>query len=109
MSSISPAEVRGSKIVQEKIPDQVFQAFTNLITRKYNSRTGESRILLKDVLREIKTLLSFTTQTIEAHHWLDVEAAYGEIGWHVSYHQPAGLEAETYEPYYLFKSLAANR
>lgn len=92
---ITPGEVLDLKASQ--IPDEVFEAFDELIAKGYSG--GSSTVVEKEVslliLKKLKEAghRGMTQQKIYENHWLDVEAIYRQRGWSVEYDKPGYNES----------------
>lgn len=98
MKPISPNDVVAQKLKQ--IPDQVIQAFNELIAKKWN---GSKAVIEQDeVIAKIIAIFfgTITRQEIFDNHWLDVEGVYESEGWKVYYDKPG--YCETYSAYFEF-------
>lgn len=94
---ISPNDVEGKKL--EGIPDQVIEAFNELIAK--NWRSTEAVIKQRDVVKLILEKLNIESGQIYDNGWLDVEPVYRKAGWNVEYDKPA--YCESYEPTFTFR------
>jgi len=98
---IKPQDVIKAKAAT--IPDEVFDAFNELIASKWDGRSAH-------VTQDEAAKLSLTKLKSAGKHvsrnklfdngWLDVEDAYSEAGWNVTYDKPA--YNESYEAYFVF-------
>ena len=96
---IKPKDVVSAK--QESLPDQVIEAFNELIAE--NWKGSSAKIRQDDALKGIRkkfTPKRVTSQTILDNNWLDIEEVYRKAGWDVYYDNPA--YNETYEPTFEF-------
>ena len=86
---IKPSEVVKAK--KNQIPEAVFEAFNELITKNF---TGNySCFNSKDVVALITSKDStLTSDRIFKEHLLDIEEIYRKAGWGVKYDQPAYCE-----------------
>jgi hypothetical protein len=94
MPPISPKEISSS----DAFPEEVFEAFNTLI--KSNHRNGQSVVSQSDVTK-LLIKAGFSKEKIYNKKLLDVEMAYREAGWDVTYDKPA--PGESFEPYFVFK------
>jgi len=111
---IEPGEVVDAK--QYSIPDEIFEAFNNLIAKNFHS--GSSNFKQKEVVEEILCRLrdkdlnldilkninrddASLESLIYANYWLDVEDIYRKVGWIVKYDKPS--YNESYDANFTFK------
>lgn len=81
------------------IPDVVFDSVNELLA----TRASQSTITInQDELIELILLKSenngfnaITRDQLFSNSWLDIEAAYRNVGWHVDYDKPAYCESYT--------------
>lgn len=99
---ISPEEVTKKK--REIIPDVVFSAFNELISRNFDG--NRAVVYQRDVIAMLKKA-GIDSQKAYDNHWLDIEDLYREQGWSVEYDKPA--YCESYEPHFIFKRHATTR
>lgn len=94
---ISPREACAA--FTSSIPDEVFEAFNELLAER--SKIGEAidRVLAK-LNRGV--VLKATRQMLFDRHWLDIEAAYRDAGWTVEYDRPG--YCENYEAFWTFRA-----
>jgi len=86
---IKPSEV--GKIKQATIPDEVIEAFNELIVANWE---GESAVFLqKDAVKLIAKRLKIRQDAIFDKGYLDVEALYRKQGWVVTYDGPGFNES----------------
>ncbi len=95
---ITPAEVSEKKI--EVIPDEVFEAFNELIAENWNG--SSSTVLNKEAVKLIKEKIKNKANLVWKDCWLDIEPCYRKAGWKVEYDSP-GFN-ESYESTYEFRS-----
>jgi hypothetical protein len=90
---IKPSDV--TKIKKKVFPDEVFQAFNELIVQNFSG--GSSTVKQDDVVA-VMVKKGLKLEAIFDNHWLDVEEIYREAGWKVVYDKPAYCEsyAETF-------------
>lgn len=89
---IKPDEVVSAKL--NTIPDEVINIVNFFLAKNW---TGGSAIIeLKDIVKLIKERLSECD-----YSWLNFEEIYREVGWRVSYHQPA--YNESFNAYFEFR------
>lgn len=86
---ISPDNIVEAKL--KTIPDQVIQAFNEMIARKWNG--SSSTIKQDDVITEIQKNFACGRHEIFDNKWLDVEDIYRAEGWIVEYDKPAYNES----------------
>lgn len=94
---ISPAEALANK---EK-PIQVYEAFNKLIKNNLNPNTKTATVRQNEAVLAIEALTGMSRSYIFEQGWLNVEAAFAEVGWHVTYHKPS--RGDTFEPYFIFE------
>jgi hypothetical protein len=102
---ISPDEVASQKI--DSIPDGVFEVFNAVIVENWNSRTQSAKFLQDDVVDRLVNKLDVTREEIFSNKWLDVEDAYREQGWEVTFDKPG--YNETYLASFLFQRMSKHR
>jgi len=97
---IRPEDVANQKV--NVIPEEVFDAFNRLIIQKF--RNGRAYIKQDEVISLIvgnppKEIQNYSRGDAESyiykHRWLDVEDAYREVGWKVTYDKPGYCESYT--------------
>ena len=95
---IKPVEVK------KEIPDEIIQAFNDLITESYD---GEEAYVKQDDAME-RAMMNFKKagkrikrDDIFKKGWMDVEAHYRKAGWQVKYDKPA--YCEDYDASFIFK------
>ncbi len=101
---ISPKDVGGARAAA--IPEEVFQAFNELIVRKWDG--SRSRVLEKEAVDLAAAKLKAAGRgdvescrsSLYENGWLDVEASYRRAGWRVEYDKPG--YCETYDASYEF-------
>ena len=93
---IKPREVVSK--VKKKIPDEVIEAINELIVENYEG--GKVIIKQKDVVARIIEK-GLNENDIYKKGWLDVEDAYGSIGWCVTNKIPE--PHDTYDAFFEFK------
>lgn len=84
MKPITPDEVVRAKA--NTIPDEVFQAFNELIAESWNGRYAQ--FTQDAVLNRICGHLDCPRELPFAKGWLDIEPMYREAGWTVKYDKP---------------------
>ncbi len=92
---IKPNQVAETK--KTTIPDEVFQAFNELITE--NFRGNSATVTQPDAVKRMVDK-GLNRNDIYEKGWLDIEEVYELAGWNVKYDRP-GWD-ETYEPYFVF-------
>lgn len=103
MNPIKPRDVGDYKI--GLYPDYVFKAFNDLIAKSF--RNGSATVKQKDVVDHMLFLANsggvvpITKQDLFDWGYLDVEEAYKNNGWKVTYDKPA--YNETYDAFFVFK------
>ena len=95
---INPKDVVAEK--QKTLPDQVVEAFNELIAENWRSRS--SIVKQKDAVRRIKLKMGLEAlnDALWDDNWLNIEEVYRKVGWKVFYDKPA--YNETYEPTFEF-------
>jgi len=96
---IRPGEVASA--ASRAIPDEVFQAFNDLIAENWVHGRDRAIVKQKDVLARVTARLDVTADEVLAKHWFDVEPSYRAAGWTVTYDK-SGWD-ESYEPYFEFR------
>jgi len=100
---IKPKDVQKAR--NESIPEQVYEAFNEMIVQNWDGR--EANFKLKDVanlaLRKIQASYdqNMTRQGMYDRGWLDVESAYRKAGWKVEFDKAA--YNETYDDNFTFR------
>lgn len=94
---ISPDEVHGRKL--EAIPQQVFEAFNELIAQNFSH--GAATVRQKTVVDNIIDRMGCSREEIYNKHWLDIEDLYRNAGWKVEYDKPGYNESGN--AYFKFK------
>lgn len=93
---INPKEIVGKKL--EMIPNEVFEAFNELIAQNFNN--GEAVVSQREVLA-LMVSKGLNQGLIYKNGWLDIEDVYRKEGWTVEYDKPG--YNEDYEPTFTFK------
>lgn len=105
---IKPSEVDKQK--SENIPDEVFEAFNELIVKNFSG--GRAIVKQKDVISliiektrsEESSMVNWYPEKIKKNiydnHWFDIEDIYRENGWTVVWDKP--VFNETYEASWTF-------
>ncbi len=89
IACITPKEVKEKRL--ESIPDQVIEAFNELIVKNW---TGYSSIVSqKDAIALICSKMDVSRDVVYNQHWLDVEPLFEKAGWKVKYDKPAYNES----------------
>jgi len=90
---ITPEEVVEKQ--EQIIPEEVFQAFNNLIAKNWNGSrsTFKKEDAIQEILKTPPKLLTCKPpagkrQTIISERWLDIETVYRSAGWKVVYDAP---------------------
>ena len=102
---ITPAQAEKlkAKAPLAKIPEEVFEAFNELLVKHFSGAVTSIR--QKDVIALIKKKMCLTnTDLIIENKWLDIEPFYKKQGWMVRYDKP-GYCDQFYEPYFEFTCL----
>lgn len=94
---ISPADVCAKKIAA--FPDEVLEAFNELIVENFNLNLKYSTVMQEDVVKRISAKLQGQYEVFN-NGWLDVETLYQSQGWEVTYDKPA--YCEDYKAYFKF-------
>lgn len=95
---ITPKEALGKK--QEQLPDEVLEAFNELIAANLKDR--ESTFKATDAVNLIRQKLEIKSDAIYEKGYLDIEQIYRKAGWEVEYDQPA--YCESYPATYTFRA-----
>jgi hypothetical protein len=91
---IRPEEVDTGK----HIPDEVIEAFNELIAEKY---IGYAVVGRENAIKRILTKLpDVERMDIINKGWLNIEGIYASAGWDVKYDKPG--YNESYDPYFTF-------
>ena len=98
--------IKAQDIVKAKtttIPDEVFDAFNELIASKWDGRSAH--ITQDEVVKLSLVKLQSTGKDISRNKlfesgWLDIEDSYREAGWDVGYDKPG--YNESYEAFFVF-------
>jgi len=94
---ITPNEV--VRLKEKILPNEVFDAFNELIAKKWNGRS--STVLQCEVVKLLKGKMQLEdTSIIFDNNWLDVEPVYRDAGWVVKYDKPG--YNESYEASFKF-------
>jgi hypothetical protein len=93
---ISPNDV--VKLKKNTIPDEVFEAFNELIARNFDGNSSTFRL---STVIELIVSKGRASKEIHSNHWLDVEPVYREEGWLVEYDGPG--YNESYPATFTFK------
>lgn len=80
------------------IPDEVFEAFNELLARQ---RGSDHVVILQEKVVQLIVSKGIDRGELFENHWLDIEGAYRRAGWKVEYDKPA--YNETYEPKFIFR------
>lgn len=113
---ISPAEAANinKAAFEASIPEEVFEAFNELIVKNYVRSTGSSVVKQDEVIKLIIDKLENNTNDeqhfsrqkckndILGNHWLDIENFYMNEGWIVNYEKSSYGESY-FEAYFKFK------
>lgn len=99
MSPIKPSEVGKHQLVL--LPDFVMEAFNGMIaSRCVNGRAKFTQDEVITAIIACCTTQLITRKMVFDNHWLDIEAAYREMGWKVEYTKPD--YTESFDPYFEF-------
>jgi hypothetical protein len=98
VNPITPAEAK--KLQASLIPEEVIAVVNELIAKNYAH--GYSRVLQKDIVEKLISDLGCERKEIFEKGWLEIESAYEEHGWKVTYDRPA--YNESYEASFTFKA-----
>lgn len=97
ISPITPNQAKEQK--NKVIPGFVIDVFNQEILKNFNGNSA--RVIQKTVVKAILDCDStLSAQFIFAEKWLDVEEIFRQVGWSVSYDNPA--YNESYEPSWTF-------
>ena len=94
---MKPSEIGEAK--KQYIPPIVFDAFNELITKHWNG--SYSSFTQDEVVNLIEAKTQNSEDTIFKQKWLDVEEAYRNEGWKVTYDKPG--YNESYKATFEFK------
>mgnify|MGYP001258179063 CR=1 FL=1 len=99
---ISPKEIIERK--QDSIPDEIFQAVNEMITKNWNGHSSTFR--QSDLVDHYFSIvgggeLNSDREKIYENHWLDFEDIYRKAGWSVEYDRPG--YNESYPATFTFK------
>lgn len=93
---IKPQDVQVRK--NENLPEEVFQAFNELIVKYWNG--SYANVSMAEAANLIQTKMNISHKQVFERGLLDVEDAYRKAGWEVNFDKPG--YNENYAPYYLF-------
>jgi hypothetical protein len=93
---IRPQDIASKKL--DIIPSIVFESFNELIVENFTD--GYAKVKQPELINRIKSKMCETD--IFNIRWLNIELAYSEMGWNVSYDK-AGFN-ENYESFFIFKA-----
>lgn len=99
MSKIKP--ITPNEIIEKRqsvIPDEVFEAFNELITQNFNG--SSATVMQHDVNARLKKK-GVNIDKAYKNNWLDIEDIYREAGWEVTYDKPG--YNETYDASFEFR------
>ncbi len=96
MKPIKPNEVAKEKV--SSIPDEVLEAFNELITENYSN--GRATVMQDAVVDRIRAKMGDKAKDMFKKGWLDVEGVYEKAGWDVTYDKPG--YNENYEANFRF-------
>tara|TARA_Y100000034_G_scaffold136228_1_gene211661 strand:+ start:1497 stop:1850 length:354 start_codon:yes stop_codon:yes gene_type:complete len=85
------------------IPDEVIEAFNELIVEKLDN-SGCATVLLKDAVSRVLAKfgdLKPSSSELFDNHWMDVEEIFIKAGWHVTFDKPG--YNESYDASYEFR------
>lgn len=82
---LTPNEVCTKKI--QSIPDCVFELFNNAIVKYWNGNEGHAIVKQDEVAINISDALSIAKSEVYNLGYMDIEFAYRESGWIVSYNK----------------------
>jgi len=95
---ITPEEITKTK--EDFIPDEVIEAFNEMIVEKWNGT--ESFFRQKEIVSKIEKKMKLKdTKQMYDEHWLDVEGIYMRLGWKVKYESPSYGDTD-FESYFNF-------
>lgn len=95
---ISPSEVPAKQ--RAALDPRVIEVWNDLITKKHDGR--RATITQNEAVAALMTATGVERQDVFARRWLDIEDAYREQGWKVTYDKP-GFN-ESYEAYFVFEA-----
>lgn len=101
MPPITPAEAFKKR--EELIPEFVYTAINNLITKEYKHKNVSFDLYKRKIINEIIAIGNVTEEEIYENGWLDFESVYSKYGWQVIYEAPDW--GEVIHRFYRFKAL----
>lgn len=101
MGPITPEEAGIEKI--KTIPEEMYKAINNLLINNMpnNLITIKQKDIVNEFLAITKGKHGFTKNDIYDKNWLNIEGAYREKGWKVTYEKPD--YTEDFEAYFTFE------
>lgn len=90
---ISPDEIDQ---VRSAIPDEVFDAFNEVIASHWDGRSAkftQDEVVTAALVKLRQRFPNMTRERIYVERWVDVEPAYEAKGWRVDYDKPAYCES----------------
>lgn len=100
LKAISPAAAAVNK--QNSIPDFVFEAVNQLLSKEARKGNNYIKLLQKDIVALIVANGQCSKEAVYASKWLDFEESYREAGWEVTYDKPG--YNESYEANFIFEA-----
>ena len=97
VTPITPNEAKDLK--NHSIPDEVIQAFNDLIVENLDTY-GSASVKQKAVIDRITKTTNISSTELFSNNWLDVEEVFRKAGWTVKYDRPA--YNESYDAYFEF-------
>lgn len=97
---ITPGEVSKKKAAD--MPDQVIEAFNELIAKHWDGKASSFK--QTEIVDLIVSRMEVRRGAVFDNGWLNVEELYEKAGWEVDYDQP-GWADEHYEPVFTFTKL----
>lgn len=86
---IKPEEIVEAK--KRHLPNEVFQCFNEMIAENWSG--GVAVVLQRDVVARIAHRLGMEEKKVYDHKLLEVEDAYRDAGWNVTYDKPGYNES----------------
>lgn len=100
---LAPHEVVAEK--KRLIPEEVLTVVNKYLGER--AVKGYARIDQEEIVRDL-VKAGIRRSDIFAHHWLDFEEIYREVGWEVEYDKPVRWGGDTYDPHFKFRAARGN-
>lgn len=91
--------IKPSDVVSVRKPDQVFEIFNELITKKWDG--VQAKITAHEAAEAIAERMDITKSDTFTKKYLDIEESYKQQGWNVIYYKP-GYNENPYDPFFIF-------